>query len=298
MVSKQMENVLQIILKSRDEGFKKRVQDSRNGLETLSTILKPPKDMKLEEFDAAGVPAAWISTPNVIDHNVILYLHGGAYISGSINSHKLLASQISRLSRARVLLIEYRLAPENKFPAAVDDAFNTYKWLLDNEKIKPKNLIIAGDSAGGGLTLATLVKLRDTGTLLPAAAVCLSPWADLTNTGESFNKNPIIDPMIARFNLDFAAYLYLDEEDPRNPLASPVYANLEGLPPILIQTGGNEDLLDDSITFAKRAKEAGVDVTLDIWDDMFHVFQATFALTPEGKQALQKIGEYIQNYFT
>lgn len=165
-------------------------------------------------------------------------------------------------------MIEYRLAPEHPFPAAVEDSTEAYKWLIDDQNINPQNIIIAGDSAGGGLTFATLLNLRDNGITLPAAAVGLSPWTDLGITGGSYRNNRKIDPFVTIYGIIFAAELYLGDIDYQNPLASPLYGDLKGLPPIYIQVGTAELLLDDSVELAKRAKEAGVDVTLDIWDDM------------------------------
>jgi acetyl esterase/lipase len=194
-------------------------------------------------------------------------------------------------------MLDYRLAPEYVFPAALEDAFAGYQWLIKNEKIKPKNIIIAGDSAGGGLTIATLLKLRDSGSPLPAAAIGISPWMDLAVTGESIKKNANKDVMLDFYNLYFMAFLYLGDVDPKNPLVSPLYADLKGLPPTLIQVGDAEVLLDDSIRFADRAKKAGVDITLDIWKDMPHVFQAGASLAPEGQQAIDKMGIFVQKYF-
>ncbi len=297
MVSKQMENVLKLLVENRARIIKKRVEESRKGMEEFIAIIKLPKDVKVESVDAGGVPAAWITTPEIINHRVVLYLHGGGYMEGSIKTHQDLASRISRVAKARALSIDYRLAPENRFPAALEDVVIVYKWLTDEEAILPDNIIIAGDSAGGGLTLATLVKLRDLGISLPVAAVCLSPWTDLALTGESCVKNMKNDQMIKLYDAQFFADLYLGDEDPQNPYVSPLYADLQGLPPIFIQVGSTEILLDDSVRFAKRAKEAGVDIELDIWEDMPHVFQTTALFTPEGKQGIEKIGEFIQKFF-
>ncbi len=294
-----MENVIKILLNNRAKDIEKRVEDSRKGLEDLATLVKVAKDVKIEHIDVKGMPSAWISTSETVDQYVILYLHGGGYMEGSIKTHQELASRISRVAKARVLLIEYRLAPENVFPAALEDAVSAYQWLIDNKGINPNNIIIAGDSAGGGLTLATLVKLRDTGITLPAAAVCISPWTDLAITGESVKTKAKVDPFVAYYDLYFDAYLYLGNEDPQNPLVSPLYADLKGLPPIFIQVGTAEVLLDDSVRFANRAKEVGIEVILDIWEDAPHVFQSAAALgVPESQQAIDKIGEFIQRFFT
>jgi acetyl esterase/lipase len=214
------------------------------------------------------------------------------YVIGSINTHRDLASRLSLAAAARVLLIDYRLAPEHPFPAAVDDATAAYRWLLSSGA-DPSHMVIAGDSAGGGLTVATLVALRDAGTPLPAAGVCLSPWVDLECSGESMTTKAAADPMVRRDGLMKMAEWYLAGQPPRTPLAAPLYADLSGLPPLLIQVGTAEVLLDDSTRLAERARKAGVTVTLEPWEDMIHVWQAFAALLPEGRQAIDRIGEFI-----
>ena len=298
MVSKGMEFVLNILKENRAKAIKNRVEDGRAGLEELAKMVKVPKDVKCEPLDVAGIPAEWISAPEAKDDNIIFYLHGGGYISGSLNSHRELMSRISRAAKARVLIIDYRLAPEHPFPAAIEDAYSAYRWLIEDQKVNPNNLIIAGDSAGGGLTLATLLNLRDKGIALPAAAVALSPWTDLGLTSESYKKNARMDVTVPVDGLMFDSQLYLGETDYTNPLASPLYGNLKDLPPMLLMVGTAEILLDDSVNFAKKAKEAGVEVILDIWDDMPHVFPAYAAFAPEGQEAIEKIGEFMKKYFS
>jgi len=296
MVSKGMERVIKLLLQSGEVATKKRIEDGRNSLEQLGDMAEIPEDVNIEEINVNGIPAVWISTPEVIKDNVVLYLHGGGYIEGSINTHKDLGARISRASNSRVLLLDYRLAPENSYPAALEDAITAYKWLIDSEGINPKNIIIGGDSAGGGLTATTLLKLRDTDVTLPAAAVLLSPWTDLDITGDSVRKKRRVDPFVDASDLFFMANLYVGDDDPKNPYISPFYADLDGLPPLLIQVGTAEVLLDDSIRFAEKAKSAGVDVNLDVWEDMVHVFQAFALWAPEGVQAIEKIGEFIQKF--
>jgi acetyl esterase/lipase len=226
---------------------------------------------------------------------VILYLHGGGYVIGSIDTHRELTGRLSRAAAARVFLIDYRLAPEHPFPAAVEDATAAYRWLLQNGATSSRT-VIAGDSAGGGLTLATLVALRDAGVPLPAAGVCLSPWTDMEGIGESMATRAHLDPMVQHDRLLHMASLYLNGADPRAPLAAPLYANLTELPPLLIQVGTAETLLDDATRFADRAKTAGVDVTLEAWDDMIHVWQLFASMLPEGQQAIDRLGEYIRQH--
>ena len=252
-----------------------------------------PSDVATEAVRANGVPAEWVWVPTAAADRVVLYVHGGAYVIGSINTHRDLAGRISRASGARVLNVDYRLAPEHPHPAAVEDATAAYRWLVANGRA-PARLAIAGDSAGGGLTIATLVALRDAGDPLPAAGVCLSPWVDLEGIGESMSSRAHLDPMVQKDHLLRMAKLYLGDLHPRTPLAAPLYADLSGLPPLLIQVGTAETLLDDATRIAERAKKAGVDVTLDVWEDMIHVFQAFAAMLPEGQQAVEQIGEYLR----
>jgi acetyl esterase/lipase len=239
------------------------------------------------------VPAEWVVAPGADARRVILYLHGGGYTIGSINTHRELAARLSRAAAARVLVIDYRLAPEHPHPAAVDDATAAYRWLLANG-VDPARIVVAGDSAGGGLTVATLVALRDAHTPLPAAGVCLSPWVDLEGSGESMTTKAAVDPMVQRDGLLKMAAAYLAGQDARTPLAAPLYANLSGLPPLLIQVGTAETLLDDSTRLAERARKAGVNVTLDPWEDMIHVFQAFATYLPEARQAIDRIGEFVK----
>lgn len=272
------------------------VEAVRKGLEMIAAMAPRTKDLKRIKVDISGIKAEWLTIPGVAEKHAILYLHGGGYVAGSPKTSRDFATRIARASKARILIINYRLAPEHPFPAAVEDALTVYRWLVSTEGVKPNDIVITGDSAGGGLTTATLVKLRDEGDSLPAAAALISPWADLACTGESFKTNVEVDPLVTQEGLKFMAEKYLGGEDARNPLASPVYANLQGLPPLYISVGSTELLRDDAVRLADRAKAVGVNVTLDIWEDMPHVFQQTAQVTPEGKKGIQKIGEFIQKF--
>jgi acetyl esterase/lipase len=243
--------------------------------------------------NAGGVPAEWIAASGAADDRVILYLHGGGYVMGSIATHREMAARLSKAARARALVIDYRLAPEHPFPAAVDDAVAAYRWLL-SQNIKPSRIVVAGDSAGGGLTLATLVALRDAKAPLPAAGVCISPWTDMEGTGDSMVTRAKADPVVQKQGLLGMAQLYLGGKDPKSPLAAPLYANLEGLPPLLIQVGDAETLLDDATRVAEKAKRAGVTVDLEVWPEMPHVWHLFAPFLPEGQQAIDKIGQYVQ----
>jgi monoterpene epsilon-lactone hydrolase len=221
-------------------------------------------------------------------------LHGGGYATGSINTHREMVSRLSRAARARVLLIDYRLAPENPFPAAVQDAMAGYRWLLSTG-VNPDGLVIAGESAGGALTVATLVALRDAGEPLPSAAICLSPWVDMEAFGESMTTKAEVDPLVSRESLLMYAKAYLGNADPRTPLAAPLYADLRGLPPLLIQVGTAEVLLDDATRLAERARLAGVDVILERYEEMIHMWHF-YPMLPEGQQAIRRIGEFVEKH--
>jgi monoterpene epsilon-lactone hydrolase len=254
-----------------------------------------PTDVRCDPVDAGGVPAEWITTPGVVPERVIYYLHGGGYVIGSINTHREMVSRLSRAAGARVLILDYRLAPENPFPAAVDDSVAAYRWLL-SDGVDPARLVIAGESAGGGLTVATLVALRDASEPLPRAGICLSPWVDLECLGESMVTKAAMDPLVNRDGGLIWAKAYLGDADPRTPLASPLHADLMGLPPLLIQVGTAECLFDDATRLADRARAAGVDVTLEPWDDMIHMWHMFAAILPEGQQAIDRIGEFIHQH--
>jgi acetyl esterase/lipase len=292
MASQALHAIIQM-LTSRPIPENPTVDEMRTGFNMLAAKFPLAADVTCTRTAAAGIPAAWIVAPGADPGRVILYLHGGGYVIGSIDTHRELAGRLSRAAAARVFIIDYRLAPEHPFPAAVEDATAAYRWLLQNGTT-PSRTVIAGDSAGGGLTIATLVALRDAGMPLPAAGVCLSPWTDMEGIGESMAARAHLDPMVQHDRLLHMASLYLNGADPRAPLAAPLYANLTGLPPLLIQVGTAETLFDDATRLADRAKAAGVDVTLEAWDEMIHVWQLFAAMLPEGQQAINRIGEYIR----
>jgi acetyl esterase/lipase len=294
MPSQQLQAIIQMI-RAQPNLDDAPIDQQRAAFEAVTAMFPVPDDVKSEPVDAGGVPAEWIAAPGADPDRVIYYLHGGGYVMGSINSHREMISRISRASGARALAIDYRLAPEHPFPAAVEDATKAYRWLLSTG-VDPARLVIAGDSAGGGLTMASLVALRDAGVPLPAAAVCLSPGVDSTFTGESITTKAEEDPMITLEHLLKIREACLGDRDPRSPLASPLYADLTGLPPLLIQVGTAELLLDDSTRLAERAKAAGVDVTLEIWDDMIHVWQFMASMLPEGQQAIDRIGGFVREH--
>jgi acetyl esterase/lipase len=269
------------------------MSDRRDGFERLIQQIGGDTHANVVPHSADEVPALWVTAADAAEDAAILYLHGGAYVSGSPTTHRELAARISLAARCKVLVIDYRLAPESPFPTAVEDAASAYRWLVD-QGFDPSRLAIAGDSAGGGLAVATLVSLRDSGAPLPACAVCISPWVDLECTGESMVSKASVDPMITSQGLLASADLYLDGARPHSPLASPIYADLYDLPPLLIQVGTWETLLDDSTRLAERARAAGVQVELEQWEEMIHIWPIFAPVLPEGQQAIDRIGEFVR----
>ncbi|RMG96265.1 MAG: alpha/beta hydrolase [Chloroflexi bacterium] len=267
----------------------------RAAMEMLAAQTPLPPNVYSEQITADSVSGLLLAAEGARDDRLLLYFHGGGYVIGSSTTHQDLAWRLSAATQARVFSLDYRLAPEHPFPAAVEDALAAYRWLL-TQGFTADRLALAGDSAGGGLVMAVLVALRDAGEPLPATAVCLSPWVDLALTGKSLTTNAAADPVITRERLAEYAQLYLGETDPQIPLASPLYADLNGLPPLLIQAGSAEILLDDASRLAARAEAAGVAVTLDIWEEMIHVWQAFAAVVPESQEAIARIGEFVRQY--
>jgi acetyl esterase/lipase len=260
---------------------------------TESFAAQPPPGTTVEPADAGGVPAEWVVAPGVPAGRVLLYLHGGAYQIGSPATLRHMIALISAAAQAHIVSVDYRLAPEHPFPAAVEDALMAYRFLLRGGA-DPAAIAIAGDSAGGGLALAVLVALRDAGDPLPAAAVAMSPWTDLALTGESLRSRADVDVMIKPAGMTATAATYLAGADPRHPYASPLYADLRGLPPILIHVGNAEVLLDDSTRFAARARADGVDITLEVWAEMPHVWHAFAGLLAESDQAIERLGRWLR----
>lgn len=273
------------------------LEEMRAGYEAIGGAFPAGEDWQCEALDIDGLPAELSHTDNHSGSQVVLYLHGGGYVIGSLITHRVLVANIARASRCKVLAIDYRLAPEHPFPAAVDDAVKAYRWLLEQGHAAD-NIFIAGDSAGGGLTIATLLKLKELmlkeeGLSLPAAGICLSPWVDLEAVGDSMDTKAAEDPMVERTGLLEMASHYLDGTDPRNPLAAPMYGNLADLPPLLIQVGTAETLLDDARRLATHAIEHGVNVEYQEWPDMIHVFQHFAPMISDGYRAIDQIAGFI-----
>jgi acetyl esterase/lipase len=265
----------------------------RESWERLFADVRNLAPVRREVVRAGGVDAEWLDGPGARPDRVVLYLHGGGYVLGSVSSHRDMISRLSAAAGARALALNYRLAPEHPFPAAVEDAVAAYRWLLE-QGIAPTRVVVAGDSAGGGLAAATLVALRDRKLPLPAAGALLSPWVDLEGIGESMNGGVADDPMVRKDLIAAMAPTYLNGADPRTPLAAPLYADLRGLPPLLIQVGRREVLLDDSTRLALAAQRAGVDVTLEVWPGMIHVWQIFASELEEGREAIAHIGAFVR----
>ncbi len=266
----------------------------RTDLEALSKMFKPLDKYEFTPVDINGLTGEWITPSKVVNDRTILYLHGGYYLIGSIQSHRNLAGNIAAAAQARALIIDYGIAPEHPFPAGLNDALTAYMWLLE-QGVQADHIFLAGDSAGGGLVLAALLMLRDREIPLPAGAICLSPATDLTRSGESWKTN-IRKELVVNPNIYGEIQpLYLRDVDPHNPYASPLFGDLHGLPPLLIQVGSGEVLLSDSTSFAERAREAGVEVSLQIWPEMMHVWQLTASFLPEARQAVVKMGEFVNS---
>jgi len=266
----------------------------RKSIESVHRFIpEPPRRTREVNLDAGGVKAIRTTTPRSLEERHILYLHGGGYVMGSPREYRDFLWRIAHVVSARVLCIWYRLAPEHPFPAALDDAVKAYCWLLA-QGAAPRRLTIMGDSAGGGLVLATLLRLRDAALPLPAAAVALSPWTDLALSGDSMHTNAGADPSMRVERARAFARHYLAGADPRHPYASPLYGELRGLPPILIQVGSDEILRDDSVRMADNLRAAGSPVDIEIWPRMPHVWQLYARVLPEGRRAIAHIGAFIE----
>jgi epsilon-lactone hydrolase len=269
--------------------------ERRKRLDALGAQYAIPSEVRLEPSSAGGVPAEWSEAPGADPARVLLYVHGGGYVSGSLVSHRHMVAEAARQAGVRALALDYRLAPEHPFPAPVEDAVAGYRHLLD-AGFAPSRIAIGGDSAGGGLTVATLVAIRDQRLPLPACGWCVSPWVDLEGLGESMEALDAIDPMVKKPYLLEIARDYLGGADPRSPLAAPLHADLRGLPPLLIQVGAAETLLDDSVRLAGRAGAADVAVTLEVWPEMIHVWHLFHPQLAAGRKALARAGQFVREH--
>lgn len=266
----------------------------RKNFERLANIIKFPRFVKMETVNYADTPAAWFIPNGYGKSRVLLYFHGGGYCVGSYNTHKALIARIARATGYKILAPNYSKAPENPYPAALDDALKIYQTMLEDGY---ENIILSGDSAGGGLSLALTQKIKELNLPMPAALVLLSPWTDLTFSGDSIEKKADKDPLIAPFLLKIFAQKYIQNNDANNPYISPLFSDFKDYPPTLIHVGGNEILLDDSTRLAKKMNNAGVQVEFEIYKNQMHVFQYLGGLLPEANHSIQKIGEYVKKFY-
>ena len=290
----QIKAVMRASRQTAAGGPEPSIEELRAGMDEMLAALPPVPGGRVDLVDAGGVPAEW-TTPEDgrPTAGTLLYLHGGGYFQGSPVTHRRLVTALCLAAGMRGLSIDYRLAPEHRFPAAVDDALAAYRWLTGTQGEDPARVVVAGDSAGGGLSAALLVALRDAGDRLPAGAYLMSPWTDLAATGDSMRTRADADPMIDPTDTETTARRYAGDHDLRHPLISPLYADLTGIPPLLIHVGDSEVLLDDSTRMADRALGAGVSAEVEIWPEAFHVFQIMVDLLPEADEAVARAGAWM-----
>lgn len=265
----------------------------RANYETFASLTTQPDGVTWTEVDAGGVPAIWADPAGGATDRVLQYVHGGGYMIGSAHFYRKLTGHLAKALDCRVLNVDYRLAPEFPHPAPVEDSTKAYRWLLD-QGIVPAHLAISGDSAGGGLTVATLLNVRDHGLPQPAAAVPISPWVDMEATGASMTSNADKDVLVQEALLKGMVEAFIQGGDARDPLAAPLHADLTGLCPLYIQVGGDETLLDDSVRLAERAEAAGVEVRLDVFPEMQHVFQMAAGTMPEADEAIARMADWLR----
>lgn len=275
--------------------FTRRVMKfSQLGFDTVTLALPVHPDVHIAPANVGGVPGEWLITGRqVIAGRVFIYFHGGGYFFGSPRSHRAVTWRLSRACRARVLALDYRQPPDWRYPAPLEDAVRAYRALLERG-YRPRDIVLGGDSAGGNLTLVTLLRIRELGLPMPACGVLISPWTDLTCTGDSVHENAAHDPMIPVNALRFIARTYTGKHSAREPLISPVHADLAGLPPLLAQVGSTEVLRSDAERLAERARAAGVPCELQVWENMMHVFQALAGWLPEASLAVSEIGAFVE----
>jgi len=265
----------------------------RASYETFTRLTTEPEGVRWTEVDAGGVPAIWADPTGGAQDRVLQYVHGGGYVIGSAPYYRKLTGHLANALGCRVLNVDYRLAPEHPHPAPVEDSTTAYKWLLD-QGIEPAHIAISGDSAGGGLTMATLLSIRQAGLPMPAAAMPLSPWVDMEATGESMTSRSERDVLVNAETIKGMADAFLQGQDARDPLASPLHGDLSGLCPLYIQVGDDETLLDDSVRLAERARAAGVECRLDVFPEMQHVFQMAAGTMPESDEAIARLAAWVR----
>ncbi len=274
----------------------KTIHQLRKETENAGSLIPLPENIKYKSVVAGNVNAEWITCGEVNENRIFMFMHGGGYYRGSIAATRATVARISAEAKVKCLSINYRLAPEHPFPAAIDDTYSAYEWLI-NEGISPKHIIVSGQSAGGGLCLALLLKIKDNNFYQPKGAIALSPWTDLSQTGKTMVTNEKIDPVISKQYLDRFAKLYFPDSYNMSYLASPIIGELSGLPDMLIQVGSAETMLDDSKRFFDKAKKANVNVKLEIWEDMFHGWHSNAHILKDADNAIINIGKFCKKLF-
>lgn len=279
-----------------ETALKKPIQTGEFRKNPVEPAWRCPAGYLYELIDTETCVMEYLRPQNAVTGRVILQLHGGGYIGPMKNIYRRFAVKYSKLSfGADVLSVDYRVAPEHPFPAALDDCVMTYRWLLEEKEYKPGQIVVAGDSAGGGLALALILYLKDHNMPLPAGVITMSPWSDVTLSGNSYEANYEIDPLFgnSKENMLYQCS-YIGEADTKDPYLSPLFGDYHGFPPMLMQVGSFEVLLDDTLSVAKKAKKSGVKVRTSVYDGMFHVFQMGMDLIPESREAWEEVGEYLR----
>nr|AAR99067.1 putative caprolactone hydrolase [Brachymonas petroleovorans] len=253
-----------------------------------------PPGVDYIEVDVAGIPAMWAIPKNSAQDRALLCSHGGGYVVGSMYTHRKLFGHIAKAVGCRALIVDYRRAPENPHPGPVNDMATAYRWLLEHEKLAPSHIALTGDSAGGALALTTIARIRELGLPLPAATMPMSPWAGWDTSGKTYDTNKDKDALVSRDTTEGLGSLFIGNGDPKDPLANPLYIDYKGFPPIYLQVGDAETLLDDSLRIAERAKAAGVDVRIDVFPEMQHVFQFLAGNAPEADEAIQRMASWVR----
>ena len=292
MANPQVQQIYQMLAASPVADATQTIEEMRRNYDAFTSMYPPLPGIDRESAPTGGVPAEWLRPAGADPDRAVLFVHGGGFMFGSLASHRDPASRIAKAANAAVLSIEYRLAPEHAVPAAVEDAVHAFRWLVDEAGFAPEKIGISGESAGGGLALATALALRDAGHPLPGAIALMSPWVDMVCDSASLDANddPVMVPAIVRM----MAQAYLRGQDPKTPLASPLHADLRGLPRLLVQVGAAEKLHDEGKQLADRAREAGVDVEFEAWEDMFHAWHLFAIMLEDGQRALDRVGAFLR----
>ncbi|MBC2734743.1 MAG: alpha/beta hydrolase [Desulfobacteraceae bacterium] len=293
-ISHSSDRYLLKVLQQR-AGRRKTLRKMRQDMNAFGALYPPATNVTIRAMTVGGRPAEMLTPAEHYSNYVLLYLHGGGFVMGSIQSHRQLASHLSAAAKIKTLITEYRLAPEHPFPAALVDALSVYKDLLKSG-VAPRHVTVAGDSAGGGLCVSLMVLLKQNHLPLPGACVLFSPWVDLTLSGHSWHRNFDRDVLVKKNDAKRMAAFYLNGKDPFDHLSSPIYADLSMLPPLLIQVGSDEVLHDDAVSLHVRATKFGVSSYIDIWDKMPHVWHFMSPVLREGRMALHQAGKFIMTH--